>query len=246
MTTDTKPTTLPAYISFKTLLDILKRMRDEGDPTMIDRSYLDNYSGGYVSQILSSFEWLGLIRSDGRLTDKMKTLIRGSDQEQKEMMAQILLEKYPKIFELGESNTTHKQFEDALRELGPKGETLRKAGAFYLHAAKFADVEVGQLWKTPPTTRKRRPTPKQETDKKSPPAEKKDPVSSSDAKSISLHTGETLTLSMSAPLLSLDKGDRQFVLSIVDQLEEYELGIEEAEDDIDDEDDSWETTDDED
>lgn len=45
-------------------------MREEGEPTMIDRSYLDSYSGGYQGQILSSLEWLGLIHPMGGLPSR--------------------------------------------------------------------------------------------------------------------------------------------------------------------------------
>ena len=222
MTTETTPKqALPAYISFSTLTDILDKMAKDEPPSRIDRSYLDNYSGGYVSQILSTLEWLGLIDSDGKLTDALRGLIKGDD-ERKAGLATILAAKYPKLIKLAETNTTQRQFEEAIRAMGPQGETVRKAGAFYLSGAKYAEIKTGKLWKTPAANRKKRtPTAKRETARESSPGEDA-ATGDIEAVTISLTSGATLTLGCSAPTISLPRDDRDFVFSIVDSMREYE------------------------
>jgi hypothetical protein len=139
----------PPYIAFRTLEDLIQRMSDDGAPPQIDRSYLDNYSGGYGGQVIAALESLDLLEKNGGLKPRLKALIQGDASERKRLFAEILQERYPRVIELGKINATQQQHEDVFREMGVSGDTLRKAVAFYIKAAQFSGVPLSRNFKVP-------------------------------------------------------------------------------------------------
>jgi hypothetical protein len=143
----------PPYFPWPTLLTLVQRMATEGPPTRIDKSYLDNQSGGMQTAILSGLRWLGLISDDGRLTEAFIKLAEADEAERKEAIADLLRSRYGSIIELGTQNATQLELEEAFKaELGAQGETRRKAVSFYLKAAQYAGVAVSRNWKAPRST----------------------------------------------------------------------------------------------
>src|SRR2546428_665337 len=63
----------PPYISFRTLLNLVERMADEGIPRRIDRSYLGGLSGAYQTQVMAALRSLGLMTDDGAVTPRSTT-----------------------------------------------------------------------------------------------------------------------------------------------------------------------------
>lgn len=143
----------PPYFPWPALLTLAQRMATNGPPTRIDKSYLDNQSGGMQTAILSGLRWLGLIHDDGRLTDTFIQLAEADEAQRKEIVTGLLRSRYGPIIELGAQNTTQLELEDAFKtEFGAQGETRRKAVAFYLKAAAYAGVPVSRNWKPPRST----------------------------------------------------------------------------------------------
>jgi len=163
-TTDSTPEqkAAPPYISFRTLLNLVERMADEGIPPRIDRSYLSGLSGGYQTQVMAALRGLGLITDDGAVQPRLVDLVN-RPAERPAVLATILQERYPEAVRLGEIKATQGQLEEAFRPYGITGATLRKAVAFYLHAATYAGIQVSPFFKTPSTSseagaaRRRRP-----------------------------------------------------------------------------------------
>jgi hypothetical protein len=152
----------PPYISFRTLLNLIERMADEGVPRRIDRSFLSQLSGGYQTQVLAALRGLGLMGDDGRVTDRLLALVQRPN-ERKALIAEILRERYPEAIALGEANATQDELAEQFKRSGITGATLRKAIAFYLHASNFAGIPVSPFFKTPSvsesrTSGRRRPT----------------------------------------------------------------------------------------
>jgi hypothetical protein len=148
------PTFVPAYIAFKTVQTIDQRMAEEGVPARVDKSYLDNFSGGYQSQVLAALSSLGLVNEDQSPSDDLKELVSASGDAKKKVIERIIRAKYARI--LSEpKNATNQQLIDAFTEVAPqlKGDTRRKAIAFFLAACRYAEIEVSRNWKTPPVAR---------------------------------------------------------------------------------------------
>jgi hypothetical protein len=160
---------VPPYISFTTLLNLLDRMRDDdGAPPQIDKSYLKGMSGGYQSQVLASMKAVGLIDKDGKVQDSLTELVAAKDRDARvPLIAAMLQQFYPEPVRLGTIKATQGQLADAFKEWGIGGDTLRKAIAFYLAAAKYADVKVSSLFHVPSVAPSEgRKPPKKRTDGK--------------------------------------------------------------------------------
>jgi hypothetical protein len=143
----------PPYFPWPALNTLVQRMATEGPPTRIDKSYLDNQSGGMQTAILSGLRWLGLIQEDGRLTETFIQLAEADEAERKEIITSLLRARYGPIIELGTQNATQLQLEEAFKtEFGAQGETRRKGVSFYLKAAAYAGVPVSRNWKPPRST----------------------------------------------------------------------------------------------
>jgi hypothetical protein len=157
---------VPPYIAFATLTSLIDRMHDEdGAPPQIDRSYLRSFSGGYQAQVLAALKSLGLIEDDGIVTDTLTRLVEASERSEREpIIADILHRHYPEPVRLGAVKATQGQLETAFREYGLTGDTLRKAIAFYLAAAKYSNIPVSVNFRVPSVapstgTRRRRKAP---------------------------------------------------------------------------------------
>jgi hypothetical protein len=81
------------------------------------------------------------------LSDHAYQIVENPDQR-KSLLAGIIREKYNSQLGLG-SRATTAQLEASFRELGASGSTVRKAIAFFLAAARYADVPISPYFKTP-------------------------------------------------------------------------------------------------
>lgn len=141
----------PPYIPFRTLLSAVERMEREGGiPSQIDRSYLSNLPWSSQNHFIAASKTLGLIDGDGRPTDLLIRLVE-NPSERKALVAEIVRKHYAGPVSLG-TNATQQQLEDQFKGFGLSGSTLRKAVAFYLHAAKFAEIPLSQHFRSPRTT----------------------------------------------------------------------------------------------
>jgi hypothetical protein len=150
MSTDTESKGLgaPPYISFKTLTNLLERLQQTHLPRRIDRSYLDGMSGGYQTQVIAALRWLDLIGEKGEVTPVLAQLAT-SPESRPQIIAELLRARYLSVFALSDANATQGQLEEAFRDFGVSGSTLRRAVAFFLHAARYAEIPVSPHFKTP-------------------------------------------------------------------------------------------------
>ena len=140
--------TLPPYIAFKTLLDIVERMSREEPPTRVDGSYLESYAGGYRPTVINNLFTLGLLNAEGEPTERLLALIKADEAGRKELVAEMIRQTYPTVVGL-QLNSTQGQFLEQFSALGAAGDTRRKAVSFFLKAAAYAGVSTGTHWKTP-------------------------------------------------------------------------------------------------
>lgn len=152
----------PPYVSFSMLENTLERMRVEGVPARVDRSYLGTASGSAKAQFLAAAKALELLDEQSRPTRTLHALVP-KPEDRPGVFNHLLHRFYAPVIALG-TNATQSQLEETFRaEYGISGSTVRKAISFYLAAAKFADVAVSPHFSTPRIatagqgTRRRRP-----------------------------------------------------------------------------------------
>jgi hypothetical protein len=137
---------VPPYISFSQLQSVLERMRNEGVPSRVDRSYLSSWSGTAQAQFLKAARSLDLLDEQGRPAELLKELARDPDSRPR-LISQLLHTKYPEAVALA-PNATQQQLSDVFNAYdGISGETTRKAMTFYLHAAQFAGISLSPFFK---------------------------------------------------------------------------------------------------
>jgi hypothetical protein len=137
----------PPYISFAQLQGVLERMVNEGVPSRIDRSYLSSWSGSSQAQFLKAARSLDLLDEHGHPTEFLKILVSEPSQRPR-LIGDVLQEKYADALALDKS-ATQQQLDEVFRGYGTSGATTRKAVTFFLHAAKFAGIELSPFFTAP-------------------------------------------------------------------------------------------------
>jgi hypothetical protein len=132
-------------------MTIVTKMEAEGTPPRIDRSYLDKFAGGYQTQIIAALRSLDLIDAKGEVQPALVQIVDDGDHRA-DHIAQLLRQVYREPVRLGSLNATQGQLEEAFRDYGVSGDTLRKAIAFFMAAAKYAQVPVSKNFRVPSVT----------------------------------------------------------------------------------------------
>jgi hypothetical protein len=140
----------PPYFAFKTLTNLLVRMEEHGPPNRVDRTFLKEMSGAGQTQFIAGLKSLGLIDDEGAVQPRLAQLVSEPDNRPA-LIGEILRERYPDAVALGRTNATTGELVELFGTAhGVKGDTARKAIAFYLQAAKYAgDVPLSPHFKTP-------------------------------------------------------------------------------------------------
>lgn len=137
---------VPPYMSWATFENIIDGLAAEGMPDQIDRSVLRSRSGGDQSQFLRAAANFGLIDEQGVPTDRLKVYATHPEQRP-EMLREMLREHYADVIALG-TGATQQQLVEQFRAFNIEGETVRKAIAFYLNAARQAEIPLSPRFKT--------------------------------------------------------------------------------------------------
>lgn len=138
----------PPYGSFVTLNHLFDRMAEEGGiPARIDRSYLSNLPNSVIATTTQALKELDLTDDQLHPRPILVEIVENPDQR-KSLLAGIIREKYATQLALGPRATTA-QLETVFREQGGSGSTVRKAIAFFLAAARYAEVPISPYFKTP-------------------------------------------------------------------------------------------------
>lgn len=137
------------YVAWKTILNQLDRFEPGKIPPRIDRSILDNLSGGYRGHVMSAFRNLGFIEEDGTVTAVFRALVENPGDRQN-VIAGVLRSRYAEALQLAEANASSGELEDVFRNnYGVSGSTLVKAITFFLSAASYAEVQTSAHWRKP-------------------------------------------------------------------------------------------------
>jgi hypothetical protein len=144
---------LPPYVSYKAFIRFINGMRDGHLPSRVDRGVLSGMSGSAQSTMLKGLESLGLTNGDGRPTKKLEQLVAVApgSPEYKGQLRHVLEETYPFLFNgsINLKTTTTNEVQGVVRDQGVSGSTVAKVIAFFLSAAKDADIAVSKYVRTP-------------------------------------------------------------------------------------------------
>jgi Family of unknown function (DUF5343) len=139
--TESTPQRQPPYLPWATFENTLDRWRQETLPARIDRTTLRGQAGGTQSQFLRALTFLGLIDAQGHPTPILDALVRNTDDRPR-ILAGLVREAYPEAMALSQ-NASPGQLEEAFEQAyNVAGETRRKAIAFYLSAARAAEIQL--------------------------------------------------------------------------------------------------------
>lgn len=160
------------------------------------------------------------------------------------MYAQVLRGSYKSLFQFNLERITPRQLADAIGSLGVTGETAKKAQAFFIKAAEYAEIPLsahvkgrrasasgatnggnGQAGAARKKKRPARPAAAGEAKTEVDPLE-----SEGESWSIKLKNGQALRLSLDGKSFALDREDRAFAFGLLDQMQDYQARIGSQED----------------
>ncbi len=143
MTTAQSNRMSPPYVAFRTFINFLDWLEQEGMPQRFDRSVWGRrLSGTYGAQMMGAFRFLGLTGLDDNPTDRLGQLVFNREQR-KVILRQVLRNSYPTVPERDLLRITTSQLQGRFRDLGVQGDTLRKSVTFFLHAYTYCEVPLG-------------------------------------------------------------------------------------------------------
>jgi hypothetical protein len=225
---------VPPYLPFKTFLSSLDAL-SHGVPPKLDRTLWRSQSGVTQGLIMNAYRFFGLVEdsnldSSDSSTEYLDQMAKHPDKRP-EVLRFLIETQYEPILEKHDlTKMTLKMLEDAFdREFSVSGGTKQKAITFFLKAAKFADMPLSPyLVSLLRATRKKR-GPRQRGQQENGITEQAHVDSipahiheAASTHSVRLVSGGTLTVSITANPFKMPQEDRQFVFSIVDQLQKYE------------------------
>lgn len=224
------------YVSFRTFQSGVQALRSHGLPDRIDRSVWLSKSGADQTALLSAFQFLGLIGSNGKTQPTLRELVAEEENSigEKRILAAVLQKSYADLFQLNLETLTPSQFADAIGRYGPTGATRERSMRFFVKIAGHCDIKMsGRLTARKPrgsgSTTNGGNTPRKAPRKAPPPAPSPHEAQQGAAamKVIELpQAGGNLTLSGTFNPFELVGSERDLVYSIIDRMQEFEAATE--------------------
>lgn len=148
MNTETKKT-IPAYTTYTAFTNLISDLRENNIPSHVTRSVIKGSNSG-KAMMMASLKYLDLINKDSIPTDTLVQLVENDDNYSINLK-QLLLAKYPFLFDetIDIKTTTTEKVAEKFQQAGAQGSTVSKCMAFFLGAAKAAELEVSPRVKAP-------------------------------------------------------------------------------------------------
>jgi len=217
----------PPYIGFLAFLNTLEWLERENVPLRFDRSFMgDRFNGSKGAQLMAALRFLSLINGSRTKPDLEKLVVAKGD-DRKTVLLDILRNSYPSVQFDQLSRTTPSMLSQCFDIYGIDGHTKRKAEAFFINAIKFTGHPLSPSLSR--RTRVRRSsttenagtsikTSKRTIQKDAPPDVSQ---SVSNTRVVDLKSGGSVRISVDVDLFELSPTDREFVLSLIDQVRNY-------------------------
>jgi hypothetical protein len=216
---------IAAYVPFRTFLTALETLESGGVPKQIDRKIWRSFSGLDQSQVIGAFRFLGLVEGDAPTPDLRRLVEEKEDRPA--VLRSILERSYSALVSHDLTKMTGTMLDELMENYWVSGATKRKAVTFFLQAAKYAKLPLSrfllsQTRSSAGLRRKRRTgAGEPQVDGRGTPAVQS-ALNRGSTKTIDLQNGAKLSLTVSEDLFAIGAEDRNFVLSLVEKLEEYE------------------------
>lgn len=144
---------VPPYVPYRTLRNFVDGFR-QAIPQRIDPSLMRSTGGTIRRQLMYALRYLQLIDENGIPQEVLVKWVRAEGPERQQILRGILQERYP--FLLGDAAdgfdlamATSRQFVEKFQQFSIQRDTLRKASAFFLHAAADAGITISSYIKKP-------------------------------------------------------------------------------------------------
>jgi hypothetical protein len=144
---------VPPYVPYRTLRNFVDGFR-QAIPQRIDPSLMRSIGGTIRRQLMYALRYLQLIDENGIPQEVLIKWVRAEGPERQQILRGILQEGYP--FLLGNTadgfdlaTATSRQFAEKFQQFSIQRDTLRKASAFFLHAAADAGITISSYIKKP-------------------------------------------------------------------------------------------------
>ncbi|MGC2162642.1 MAG: DUF5343 domain-containing protein [Silvibacterium sp.] len=234
--TETSEKTAPAaYLPFKTFLSSVEVL-EQGLPKKFDRTMWRSQSGVVQGQIMSALRFFGLLNENDEPTPALHRLVE-SKEKRHEQVGSLLLHAYRDIINHDLTKMTPKMLDEAMGAYNVQGDTRRKAVAFFLRAARYADMPMSHLLESQirntSGTRRKRKKPNGDSDTSihqgTPPPDAQPSPPRTTTKTVRLPSGTVITLNISADWLDMSPEERTYVFGLVDSLRKVPGAVEQAE-----------------
>lgn len=138
-----EPKNVPPYLPYKTFKNFLEGLR-VAMPARIDRSIMGSMSGGAQKLLIAALKFLALTTAHDAPTEKLTRLVNSEGQEWQKVFRDILTSGYAFVFKDGFDlmRSTPRHLDEQFETTGISGDTVRKCVAFFIAAAKDADIKL--------------------------------------------------------------------------------------------------------
>lgn len=138
----------PPYLSLTTLLNFFDRWGDGPIPPRIDKSALENYSGGTQAVLMSTLRLMGYVSTEGHVLPELRYAVRDTGAR-KAHLAEWARHFYAEQLKLAEENATAQMLHESFAGHGYTGSTLRKAVVFYLSLVEYVGLPNSPHFRAP-------------------------------------------------------------------------------------------------
>jgi hypothetical protein len=225
MVEDQKKAIPAAYLPFKTFISSVEAL-EHGIPRRLDRTIWRGQSGIVQGQIMMAFRFLGLINDKDEPTMMLRELVEKKGDRPIEIR-NLIEDAYIDLFNDHDlTKTTPKMLDEAMSQYNVGGDTRRKAVAFFLRAAKYAELPMHPLLAAQTRNasngvrKKRRPKETIDAPSTGPGAPSND-GSPKEVIEVKLPSGGLITLMISAKWTDMSGEEWTFVRGLVEKLREF-------------------------
>jgi len=146
----------PAYVSYQTLRNFLRKLSEHELPDQIDSSLMSNLAYGTQSQLNLALRFLGLVDAEGAATPALVSLTRSvnDDAAWRDAVREHLVPRYAEITSgLNLKSGTSQQLSEAFKQKGnATGSINPKAVRFYLKVMDDAGIVYSQYFRPKKST----------------------------------------------------------------------------------------------